>query len=196
MTLYSAIITLILIMDPLGNIPVFLSILNKVPAAKRRQIILRESCIAFIILIFFLFFGQYILEKMSISPPALSISGGIILFLISIRMIFPHHEETNSYQKTEPFIVPLAIPLIAGPSTITMVMLLANQAPHQMFQWFTALTIAWFITTLILISANFFSKILGERGLIAVERLMGMILTTMAVQMFLTGFEQALKASL
>jgi len=183
-------------MDPLGNIPVFLSILNKVPARKRRRIILRESSIAFIILVFFLFFGQYILEKMAISPPALSISGGIILFLISIRMIFPHPDEAKSYQKTEPFIVPLAIPLIAGPSTITMVMLLANQAPHQMFQWFNALFIAWLITTLILISANFFSKILGERGLIAVERLMGMILTTMAVQMFLTGFEQVLKTSI
>ncbi|MBV9576756.1 MAG: NAAT family transporter [Gammaproteobacteria bacterium] len=193
MTLYSATITLILVMDPLGNVPLFLSVLNHVPPKKRRGIILRETFIAFLILIFFLFFGQYILNGMHISEPALAISGGIILFLIAIRMIFPEHsQEDKTRHLTDPFIVPLAIPLIAGPSTMTMVMLLANQAPHQMFRWFAALFIAWLITTIILVFADFLRKILGERGLIAIERLMGMILTTMAVQMFLSGFEQFL----
>jgi len=193
MTLYSAIITLILIMDPLGNIPVFLSVLNHIPRKRRQRIILRETFIAFIILTLFLFFGQYILAAMHISQNALAIAGGIILFLISVRMIFPHHEEDGKpRQSSEPFIVPLAVPLIAGPSTMTMVMLLSHQSPDDTSKWFIALFIAWLISAVILMFAGFFSKILGESGLIAVERLMGMILTTMAVQMFLNGFEQVL----
>ena len=131
MTLYTATITLILVMDPLGNIPIFLSTLNFVNPARRKFIILRETFIAFLILTAFLFFGQYILEGMQISEPALSIAGGIILFLIAIRMIFPSEENQQVKQHTEPFIVPLAIPFIAGPSTMAMVMLFANQAPQK-----------------------------------------------------------------
>jgi multiple antibiotic resistance protein len=178
-------------MDPLGNIPMFLSILNSVNPHRRKRIILRETFIALIILTIFLFFGKFILEGMQISENALSIAGGIILFLISIRMIFPHEDhETRSKQIGEPFIVPLAIPLVAGPSTMTLVMLLANQQPHHLSLWFLALLIAWSITTIILVFAENLRKILGERGLTAIERLMGMILTTMAVQMFLTGIQQ------
>ncbi|OGT60571.1 MAG: hypothetical protein A3F14_06005 [Gammaproteobacteria bacterium RIFCSPHIGHO2_12_FULL_43_28] len=195
MTLYTATITLILIMDPLGNVPLFLSILNHVERSKRKRIILRETCIALIILTFFLFFGQHILQGMHISEPALQISGGIILFLIAIRMIFPHEDaENKARQVGEPFIVPLAVPLIAGPSTMTMVMVIANQAPFELPLWFLALLIAWFVTTIVLLFADHLRKMLGERGLIAIERLMGMILTTMAVQMFLTGFEHFLHA--
>lgn len=193
MTLFSAAITLILVMDPLGNIPLFLSVLSHAQPKRRQQIILRETFIAFIILVLFLFFGQYILNGMHISEAALQISGGIILFLIAIRMVFPDHsEDSKTPDVSEPFIVPLAIPLIAGPSTMTMVMLLSTQAPYDMTRWCAALTIAWLVTTFILVFADFLSKILGERGLVAIERLMGMILTTMAVQMFLTGFEQFL----
>jgi multiple antibiotic resistance protein len=192
MNIYTAIITLILVMDPLGNIPVFLSILNKIERTKRKKITLRETFIAFLILLVFLFFGKYILAGMSISAPALSIAGGIILFLIAIKMIFPHNDEQNihSADKGEPFIVPLAIPLIAGPSALAFVMLLANQQPEQIWSWAFALFIAWLFCTIVLVYADFLRKILGERGLIAIERLMGMILTTMAVQMFLTGVEE------
>ncbi len=195
MTLYSAIITLILVMDPLGNIPVFLSMLSHVNPKRRRLIIFREAVIAYFILLFFLLYGQHILQAMHISQPALAIAGGIILFLIAIRMIFPDHDQDDRSKPTlEPFIVPLAIPLIAGPSTMAMVMLLASQAPYNMMQWFIALTAAWFVTTVILMFAGALSRVLGQRGLIAVEKLMGMILTTMSVQMFLTGFEQFLHA--
>lgn len=188
MTLYSAIITLFLVMDPLGNIPMFLSVLNSVESARRQKIILRETFIALLILTAFLFFGQYILEGMQLSENALSVSGGIILFLISIRMIFPHEERSTRIRELgEPFIVPLAIPLIAGPSTMAMVMLLGNQHPEKMGLWFIALLVAWALCTIILVFAQRLSRILGERGLIAVERLMGMVLTTMAVQMFLSG---------
>lgn len=194
MTLYSATLTLILVMDPLGNIPVFLSTLNSVNPHRRKKIILRETFIAFVILVIFLFFGKYILEGMRISQPALSIAGGIILFLIALRMIFPHEEiDKKPQQIGEPFIVPLAIPLIAGPSTMTLVMLLANQQPNQLGLWFLALLIAWIISTVLLVFADNLRKILGEKGLIAMERLMGMILTTMAVQMFLTGIQEFFK---
>lgn len=193
MTLYSATITLLLVMDPLGNIPLFLSVLNHVNPKKRKRIIMRETFIALVILTLFLFFGQFILEGMHISQPALQIAGGIILFLIAIRMIFPHdNHEDRARQVRDPFIVPLAVPLIAGPSTMTIVMLLARQNPNDMSRWFFALLIAWSISAVILVFADFLRKILGERGLIAIERLMGMILTTMAVQMFLSGFEQYL----
>lgn len=196
MTLYSATVTLILVMDPLGNIPLFLAVLNRVDPKRRQKIILRETFIAFIILLLFLFFGQHILDGMNISSPALEIAGGIILFMIAIRMIFPHlnNDEDKSKLSGDPLIVPLAIPLIAGPSTMTVVMLLSTQAPYDMPRWLMALTIAWFVTTVILVFADSLSKLLGSRGLIAVERLMGMILTTMAVQMFLSGFGQFLHA--
>lgn len=195
MTLYTAIITLILVMDPLGNIPVFLSMLSHVNPKRRRLVIFREAVIAYFILLFFLLFGQHILQGMHISQPALAIAGGIILFLIAIRMIFPDNtQEDRSKPALEPFIVPLAIPLIAGPSTMAMVMLLASQAPYKMAEWTVALTAAWLCTTVILMFAGSLSRVLGQRGLIAIERLMGMILTTMAVQMFLTGFEQFLHA--
>lgn len=193
MTLISATITLLFVMDPLGNIPLFLSALKSVSVKKRRWIILREAGIALAILLIFLYFGQAILDNMHISQPALAISGGIILFLIALRMIFPHaqpHEERK--EELEPFIVPLAVPLIAGPSTMAVVMLFANQAPYEMGRLTLALILAWSITTAILLFATVFRKLLGVRGLIAVERLMGMILTTMAVQMFLNGFEQFL----
>lgn len=188
MTLYTATLTLLLVMDPLGNVPMFLSVLNSVAPQRRKKIILRETFIAFVILAMFLFFGKYILEGMQISQPALSVAGGIILFLIAVRMIFPHEDgNPHSKQINEPFIVPLAIPFVAGPSTMTVVMLLATQQPDNLGLWFVALLIAWVICTMILVFAENLRKILGERGLIAVERLMGMILTTMAVQMFLNG---------
>lgn len=191
MTLYSAAITLILVMDPLGNIPVFLSVLNHLEPARRKHVILRETFIAFIVLLLFLFYGKYILEGMHISEPALSISGGIILFLIALKMIFPGEDNDRRPKHLgEPFIVPLAVPLIAGPSTMTMIMVLGNQSPKHLWLWALALTIAWICSTVVLVFADFLRKILGDRGLLAIERLMGMILTTMAVQMFLTGIEQ------
>jgi multiple antibiotic resistance protein len=191
MNFYSALITLILVMDPLGNVPVVISILNKFDAKRRQYIILRETFFAFLTLLLFLFFGKYILQSMNISSPALSISGGIILFLIALRMIFPHEEsERRTGLSGEPFIVPLAIPLIAGPSALAFVMLLSNQRPDEIWTWAFALLIATLVTTSILMVSNTLRRALGERGLIAIERLMGMILTTMAVQMFMTGIEE------
>lgn len=194
MTIYSAALTLILVMDPLGNVPMFLSILNGVEPKRRSKIILRESLIAFLILTAFLFFGQHILHGLNISDPALSIAGGIVLFLISLKMIFPQDDNHGSREHSveEPFIVPLAIPLVAGPSAIATVMLFASQAPALVWSWFLSLAVASVVCTVILLIAPQLKKILRQRGLTAMERLMGMILTTIAVQMFLTGISQYL----
>lgn len=186
--IYTATITLILVMDPLGNIPLFLSILNKVPPQRQSIILLRECFVAFIILTAFLFFGHYILKGLNISEPALGIGGGIVLFIIALRMIFPHPEaQVHDPIIGEPFIVPMAVPLIAGPATLATVLLFTSQQPGMVYSFFLALVIASVILTIILLCSSFLMKILGKRCLIAIERLMGLILTTVAVQMFLTG---------
>ena len=192
MTLYTISITLILVMDPLGNIPVFLTILRKYNTRNQIRIILRESIIAFIILSLFVFFGRYILHGLHIRTPALSIAGGIILFTIAMRMIFPPEQKTVKEDFEEPLIVPLAIPLIAGPSAMAMVLLFVTRDPYHLFLVFLGVFIASVVFTVIMLCAPFLMKALGKRGLIAIERLMGMILTTIAVQMFLSGITQYL----
>lgn len=194
MSISAAATTLILVMDPIGNIPAFLAILSPVDAKRRSRIVLRESLIAFFILAGFLFAGKHILHGLSITAPALGIAGGIILFLIAIKMIFPPEIDTQRERAIgEPFVVPLAIPLVAGPSALTTVTLLGSQEPHHNLEWFIALAIAATVCTLILLFANQLRKMLGQKGLVAMERLMGMVLTTVAVQMFLNGLASYLK---
>lgn len=187
MTIYSAAITLILVMDPMGNVPVFLSLLKNVEPSRRPKIILRESLIAFIFIMSFAFAGKYILHGLGLSEEALRIAGGIILFLIAIKMIFPNHSQDDKLPPGEPFIVPMAVPLIAGPSSLATVSIFTTQANTSLLTVVAAVIIASATSTLLLLLSEPLRKILGERGLIAVERLMGMILTTLAVQMFLTG---------
>jgi multiple antibiotic resistance protein len=193
MKLYSSLILLILVMNPLGNIPVFLSILKPIDPKRHTRIIIREVFIAFLLLAVFMLFGQYLLRGMQISEQALGISGGIILFLIAIRMIFP--EEKPKADKvvpgvaSEPFIVPLAIPMAAGPAAMTTVMLFMTQHPEVGFWWILVLILASLIFAIVILSARYLSKIFSEKGLTALERLSGMMLTAMAIQMFLTGIE-------
>ncbi len=192
MTIYSAAIMLFLVMDPFGNIPIFLSVLSHVDPKRRGKIIIRELLIALVFLIFFLFFGKYILSGMHITEPALGIAGGTILFLIAIKMIFPASNSTfvNEEDKDgDPLIVPLAVPMVAGPSSMAMVILLSTQYPDQQLSWLAALIISWSLGFVILILSEKLSNIVGKRTLKAIERLMGMILTTMAVQMLLTGIK-------
>ena len=192
MTIYSAAIMLILVMDPFGNIPIFLSVLSHVKPEKRRKIIIRELLIALLFLTFFLFFGKYILSGMHITEPALGIAGGTILFLIAIKMIFPAANSSfvnEEDSQDDPLIVPLAVPMVAGPSSMAIVILLSTQYPDQLVTWFGALLIAWSIGFVILILSEKISRIVGRRTLKAIERLMGMILTTMSIQMLLTGIK-------
>ena len=187
MTLYTSVVTLLLVMDPLGNVPVFLSVLKSYEPSDQRRIILREVLIAFLILLAFVFFGPHLMKGLNLSASALSVSGGIILFLIAIKMIFPQSESKISSPQEEPFIVPLAVPLTAGPSALAMVLLFVTQHPDQIMMFFWAVVIASFLFLCIVLGGNLLLRVLGRRCLIAIERLMGMILTAVAVQMLLMG---------
>ena len=188
MYLFSAIVTLFLVMDPLGNIPVFLSILKTVPSERRRAVLLREIGIAYVVLLGFFLLGDYLLQFLGLEQEAVSIAGGIVLFLIALRMIFPGEGgRAGDPLEGEPFVVPLAIPLIAGPSTLATLLLLQRSAASARGELLLALTIAWAVSGILLLSSTFLHRILRERGLIAMERLMGMLLVMVSVQMLING---------
>ncbi|CAH8229374.1 YhgN family NAAT transporter [Vibrio sp. SA48] len=188
MEILSAATMLFLIMDPLGNLPIMLSILKHLDPKRRRVVLIRELFFALIILMLFLFAGKSIMGFLHVQPETLSISGGIILFIISIKMIFPSAGSiTGLAAGEEPFIVPMAIPMIAGPSVIAALLLLSTQHPDKLLELSGAVLLAWGGTFLILMFYNFFHKVLGERGLKAVERLMGLLLVMISTQMFLNG---------
>ena len=190
MSFYNICLTLFLLIDPFGNIPVFLAMLSGVPAARRKWVIIREAAIGFMILTLFLFLGQSLLRVMGLSVAAVQIAGGIILFLVAIRMIYPPPRPSGSsdQETEEPFIVPMATPLIAGPSAMAMVMLFAqNNQTHYLLSWL-AIVVAVSVSAIILVSGTYLHRLLGARAMKAVERLMGMVLTILAVQMLLNGF--------
>tara|TARA_B100000700_G_C14811416_1_gene745367 strand:- start:95 stop:691 length:597 start_codon:yes stop_codon:yes gene_type:complete len=195
MDILSAGLTLLLIMDPLGNIPVFITVLKNVESeSRKRKILIRELAIALLVLLVFLFIGQYLLQLLNLRQEAVHIAGGIVLFLIALRMIFPKEKGImGDFPEGEPFIVPLAVPLLAGPSTLAMLILLARSQPDRIFDWFIAVIGAWLVTSLIIISSGKLHKLLGIRGLIAVERLMGMVLVAISVQMLLDGIKTYFK---
>ena len=196
MTVVSAALLLFLILDPLGNIPVFLSILRHLPPKRQRVVLARELLIALGVLMVFLWVGKYALEVMHLRQESVSIAGGIVLFLIGIRMIFPPPEGLmGELPGGEPFIVPLAVPLVAGPSGMAAVMLMGSQEPGRMGDWMLALTIAWAATAIILFSATYLQKLLGTRVLVALERLMGMVIVAISVQMLLDGIASYLAAA-
>lgn len=189
----SSAVVLFLVLNPLGNIPIFLTLLKDIKPERRWKIISRELLIALVILLIFLFFGQRFLNLLQLESESVSIAGGIILFIIGIRMVFPSRRGIMGDQlEGEPFIVPLAIPLVAGPSALATLLLLVNSDPSNMLNWLSVLMIAWTLTAVILLSAPLFYKILKRRGLAAVERLMGMILIMISVQMSLTGIKSIL----
>jgi len=193
--LFSAAVLLVLIMDPLGNLPIFMSVLKHIDPKRRRVIIIRELLIALVIMLLFLFTGEKMLAFLNLRAETVSISGGIILFLIAIKMIFPSPESTTSGLPAgeEPFLVPLAIPLLAGPSLLATLMLMSHQYPGNMGMLIIALSIAWGITAAILMMSGLFLRLLGSKGVNALERLMGLILIMIATQMFLDGIRAYLK---
>jgi multiple antibiotic resistance protein len=187
-TILSAALLLFLILDPLGNIPVFLSLLRGIPPRRQRIILARELLIALGVLMLFLWCGKYALEAMHLRQESVSIAGGIVLFLIGIRMIFPPPEGLmGEIPDGEPFIVPMAIPLVAGPSGMAAVILMGSNDPARLGDWSLALIIAWAATAAILFSATYLYKWLGMRVLTALERLMGMLLVAISVQMLMDG---------
>ena len=194
MTVLSAALLLFLILDPLGNIPVFLSVLKPLPPRRQRIVVVRELLIALAVLMLFLWGGKYALEMMHLRQESVAIAGGIVLFLIGVRMIFPRPEGLmGELPGGEPFIVPLAIPLVAGPSGMAAVMLMGSNDPSRLGDWSLALLLAWSATAVILFSATVLYKWLGRRVLTAIERLMGMLLVAISVQMVLDGIGTYLK---
>ncbi|QCI26081.1 YhgN family NAAT transporter [Buchnera aphidicola] len=184
----STTILLILIMDPLGNLPIVMSILKNLTPKRRIFVLLREMVIALSIMFFFLLAGEKTLSILDLKAETVSIAGGIILFLIAIKMIFPD-DQTNDKKNdlTEPFLVPLAIPLVAGPSLLATLMLLSHQYSNQLLSLSLSLFIAWSTTVIILALSDIFLKCLGPKGVNALERLMGLILIMLSTQMFLDG---------
>ena len=189
----SATLLLITIMDPLGNVATFVSGLRPVPPERRRRVIMRELVIALVILVLFLFLGPWVLGLLHLKQEALFISGGIVLFLIALKMIFPPSRREAEEMMTEPFIVPLAVPMIAGPSVLATLLVLVSTRPEQIWHWFAALLIAWGVTAAVLLCSPVIARVLKEKGAMAVERLMGMLLVMVAVQMLLNGIEHYLK---
>ena len=184
----SAAVVLALVIDPLGNVPVVNAMLAGYAPARRAAIILRECAIAFGVLALFMVFGRSFLELMHLSETSVSIAGGVILFMIAIRMVFAHPEGAlGAPQRGEPLIVPLAVPLIAGPSALATVMLMASREPDKIGMWGAALTAAMLFATVVLLAGSRLQQWLGDRAVQAIERLLGLILTAVAVEMLLGG---------
>lgn len=186
-TFASATILLLLITDPLGNIPIFANALRAVPAERRRRVIVREVLIAFALLLVFMFVGDGFLRVMNLSELSLQIAGAAVLFLIALRMIFPPERAEATEPQGEPLIVPLAIPALAGPSALATVMLLVSQAPERRIEWVAALTVTMVVCGVVLVLAERIQRVLGDRVVMAFERLMGLILVAIAVEMLLRG---------
>ena len=193
MSFVSAALLLFLVMDPLGNILLFVGALQNVPPARRARVVARELVIAYAVLVLFLFTGEHLMNWLGISNQALSIAGGIVLFLIALRMVFPSAEHSLAEQVSgEPLVVPLAIPYVAGPSTLATLMLMMSREPSRWPTWLGALTLAWVVSAAILVLGGRLSRFLGKRGLLALERLMGLLLVALAVEMFIEGLRSAL----
>jgi MarC family membrane protein len=186
-TFLSATILLLLITDPVGNIPVFANALKHVAPERRPKVILREILIAFGLLLTFMFVGEGFLRVMNLSELSLQIGGGVILFLIALRMVFPSQGVEIDDVVTEPLIVPLAIPALAGPSALATVLLLVSQQPDKRMEWIGALCVTMIISAVVLVSAERILRVIGNRLVVAVERLMGLVLVSVAIEMMLRG---------
>ena len=186
--IFSAGVLLLLVIDPFGNVPLVMAALPQRDAGQRRRIVLRECVSAYAILLGFMLGGRVFLEWLQLSEESLAIAGGTILFLIALRMVFRHPEGLfGDTAGDDPFIFPLAVPAIAGPSALATVMLMASRDPARLVEWVLALTAAMLVTTGVLLAAPWLTRALGERGMLAAERLMGLVLTALAVQMLLNG---------
>jgi MarC family membrane protein len=187
-TFISAVVLLLLVCDPFGNIPIFISALRDVPRERRRRIILRECLIAFLVLTLFAFVGQSFLKLLGLSEISLQIGGAVVLMLVAVRMVFPSPEGVYGQSPGgEPFIVPLAVPALAGPSALATVLLLVSRDPALTWQWVGAIAVVMLVSALVLAFAERLQQVLGERATAAFERLMGLILAAVAVELMLRG---------
>lgn len=187
-------VTLFLIMDPFGNIPIFLPILEKVPRERRRKVLVRELLLALVIIAIFTLGGKYVMTFLGLERASVSIAGGIILFLIAIRMVFPRHDiDEYAEFEGEPLLVPMAVPLVSGPSLLAALLLFSSTGTLSSAALLLAAVGAWVVTFVVLYLSTYIVDFLTKRGLAAVERLMGMILVAVAVQLFLEGLASYLE---
>ena len=188
-TFFQAFILLLLVTDPFGNVPLFVSALRVVPRERRWRVVVRECLIAFLLLLLFMFFGRHFLNALQLSEIALRIGGGVILFLIALRMVFPQPGGVlgDNDISSEPFIVPLAIPALAGPSALATVLLFSSDTTADVLLHVAALSAVALVWLAVLLGAERMQQVLGVRAMLAFERLMGLILTAMAVEMLLAG---------
>jgi MarC family membrane protein len=191
-TVGSALILLFLVLDPLGSLPIFVSVLRGVPPERRTRVALREAVIAFGVLMLFMVAGQSFLDGMRLSERSLAVAGGVILLIIALRMIFGGGSSLYTEQDNgrEPLIFPLAVPLLAGPSAMATVLLLASRQPERMWHWAAALTTAMAASTAVLLAADRIRRLLGDAVVSAMEKLMGLVLTAIAVEMVLAGLKR------
>lgn len=190
MTLLSLTLILFLIMDPIGSISPFLKMVKELPPSRQRYVVVREMLIALLVMFFFNLLGEGIFDMLEISETAVRLSSGVILFLFAVKILFPKRVSPRAnLPEGEPFIIPLAIPLIAGPSLLATIMLFAHIVPGQAMM-LTAILIAWFLSLIVLALAPQLHRILGNNGLMACERLMAMILVLLAIQRFMEGVKQ------
>ncbi len=189
---FSAFILLLLVLDPFGSLPIFISVLSGVRPERRRWVALRESAIAFAVLAAFMVGGQVFLDVMRLSERSLEVAGGVILAIIAMRMIFGGGGGVYepAAEGREPLIFPLAVPLLAGPSALATVLLLASREPGRMWAWVGALTAAMAVSAAVLLAANRIRRLLGDSMVVAVEKLMGLVLTAVAVEMILAGLKR------
>lgn len=186
-TFASATVLLLLICDPLGNIPIFANALKNVAPERRTRVIVREVLIAFALLLTFMFIGDRFLRVMGLSGLSLQIAGAVVLFLIALKMIFPNATALEALPEGEPLIVPLAIPALAGPSALATVMLLVSQAPERRLEWIAALSVTMAVCAVVLVLAEHIQRLIGTRVVLALERLMGLILVAVSVEMMIRG---------
>lgn len=178
---------LFLLMDSFGNIPIYLSVLKDIEKKRRMTIIFREMLISLVIIIIFSLFGNAFFNFLGISQTSMKLSGGIVLFILGLNMIFPKKDAHTFDMDGEPFIFPLAVPLVAGPAVLAAVMIYAHQPAISKFMLISAVGIAWAGTAVVLLLAGYLAKWLNKRGLIALERMMGLFLIMIAIEMFLKG---------
>jgi multiple antibiotic resistance protein len=189
-SIFSIALTLFLVANPIGNAPAIIALIKDFDFSRQKAIMLREAAFSLLLALFFQYFGEVFLSTLHVERYTVSFCGGTLLFLISLTMVFPlHHEEALKISKHEPFFVPIATPILSGPGLLSMIMLLSTQVTSN-FAMSIAILIAWCGVTLILVTAPYLNKFLGKRGLLALEQLMGMILSIIATSMLVKGAEQ------
>jgi MarC family membrane protein len=187
----SALILLLLVLDPFGSLPIFISVMKHVAPERKRVVAVRETAIAFAVLLVFMFSGAKLLELMRLSERSLEVAGGVILLMVSIKMVFG--SEGGAYgipEGREPLIFPLAVPLLAGPSAMATVLLLASRQPARIIEWIAALTVAMLVSGAVLMLAERIRQLVGRSVVSAMEKLMGLVLTAIAVEMILAGLKR------